>query len=308
MRSSSEIADLQAFAAVGTALSFSRAAERLAVSPSALSQAIRRVEARLQVRLLQRSTRSVSLTDAGAALLGRLTHLFTELDDALASVHEPAGEIAGRVRVNTSRIAAEVYLSPVLPRFLAQHPKVEVELHVDDTIADLVASGCDIGLRLGEKLAPDMVAVPLGGPDASAVVASPAYLAEHGTPDTPQALLQHRCIRFRWPGSGAIYRWEFGGADGGDFALDVPGPLVVSDTRLALQAALDGVGIAYVLYSQAAPLLAQGRLVRLLAAWCPPYPGFHLYRFGRHHLPPQVRAFIDAVVAHAATLPSAHRP
>lgn len=148
-----------------------------------------------------------------------------------------------------------------------------------------------------------MVAVPLAGEDSSAVVASPRYLAQHGVPQSPHELAQHRCIRFRWPGSGAVYRWEF--ADSGRaIEVDVQGPLIVSDTRLALQAALDGVGIAYVLCSQAASLLAAGRLARVLQPFCPRFPGFYLYRFGRAHLQPQVRAFMDAVVAHA----TAHAP
>lgn len=294
----SDYAELQAFVAVAAAMSFSRAAERMGVSPSALSQAVRRLETRLGTRLLNRSTRAVALSDAGAALHARLGRLLGELDAAVVAAQASPSELSGRVRVNTSRVAAEAFISPMLAEFCRRHPAVEVDIHLDDSLSDLIKTGCDVGLRLGERLEGDMIAVPLSPHELSAVVASPAYLAECGTPLTPADLHRHRCIVFRWRGSGALYRWEL--VDSGqDMELAVSGPVIVGDVGLMLQAAVDGIGLAYVLQSQAAPFLRTGQLVQVLQPYCPINPGFYLYRFGRAHLQPQVRAFIDAVAASA---------
>jgi DNA-binding transcriptional LysR family regulator len=295
---SSEFADLQAFVAVAAALNFSRAAEQLGVTPSALSQAIRRVENRLQLRLFNRSTRSVALTDTGRELLQQLTRVFRELDDVVTAAHYPTGSLTGRVSVNTSRIAAQAYVSPVLASFCSAHPNVEVDIRLEESLVDLIASGCDIGIRMGEKLEQDMIATQLGADDRAVVVASPSYSDRHGLPSKLEDLPKHRCIRFRWPGSGTIYRWEFV-AGRREVEIEVAGPVILGDTDLVLRAAADGVGLAYVLRSQARSLLESGKLVQALESYCPTFPAFFLYYFGRQRLQPQVRAFIDAIVKHA---------
>lgn len=290
----SDFAELKAFAAVAEAASFSRAARHLGVSPSALSQTLRGLEERLGVRLLNRTTRSVGPTEAGERLLDRLRPLFAEFDQAVQEVNRFRDTPAGRLRITVPRLAAALFVGPMLGRFHRAHPGVELEVVVDDTITDIVAGRFDAGIRLGETLERDMVAVPLTGVLELAAVASPDYLAEHGVPATPADLARHRCIRFRWPGGGDLYRWEFE-RDGRGFEAAVEGPLVVSDTQLMLQAALGGVGIAYMLDCQVRPDIEAGRLQRVLRDWSPRFPGFYLYHPGRRQMPPALRAFIEAL-------------
>jgi DNA-binding transcriptional LysR family regulator len=290
----SDYAELRAFAAVAEAASFSRAAKRLGVSPSALSQTLRGLEERLGVRLLNRTTRSVTPTEAGERLLDRLRPLFTEFDQAVQEVNRFRDAPAGRLRINVPRFAAAHLVGPVLGRFHRAHPGVELEVVVDDTITDIVAGRFDAGIRLGETLQRDMVAVPLTGSLELAAVATPDYFAEHGVPDSPADLHRHRCLRFRWPGGGDLYRWEFE-QGGQEVVLAVDGPLVVNDAALMLQAALGGVGIAYLLDRQAQADVAAGRLRRVLRDWSPRFPGFYLYHPGRRQMPPALRAFIDVL-------------
>jgi DNA-binding transcriptional LysR family regulator len=290
----SDYAELRAFAAVAEAASFSRAARRLGVSPSALSQTLRGLEERLGVRLLNRTTRSVTPTEAGERLLDRLRPLFAEFDQAVQEVNRFRDAPAGRLRINVPRFAAAHLVGPVLGRFHTAHPGVELEVVVDDTITDIVAGRFDAGIRLGETLERDMVAVPLTGALELAAVATPEYFAEHGVPQTPADLHRHRCLRFRWPGGGDLYRWEFE-KGGQEVALAVDGPLVVNDAALMLQAALGGVGIAYLLDRQAQADIEAGRLRRVLRDWSPRFPGFYLYHPGRRQMPPALRAFIDVL-------------
>ncbi|MGK9166919.1 LysR family transcriptional regulator [Inquilinus limosus] len=290
----SDFAELKAFAAVAEAASFSRAARHLGVSPSALSQTLRGLEERLGVRLLNRTTRSVGPTEAGERLLDRLRPLFAEFDQAVQEVNRFRDTPAGRLRINVPRLAASHFVGPMLGRFHKEHPGVELEVVVDDTITDIVASRFDAGIRLGETLERDMVAVPLTSEMELAAVATPEYLAAHGVPETPADLGRHRCIRFRWPGGGDLYRWEFE-CDGRGFDVAVEGPLVVNDTSLMLQAALGGVGIAYMLDCQVRPDVEAGRLQRVLQDWSPRFPGFHLYHPSRRQMPPALRAFIEAL-------------
>ncbi|MGO1075069.1 LysR family transcriptional regulator [Inquilinus sp. CA228] len=290
----SDYAELRAFAAVAEAASFSRAARRLGVSPSALSQTLRGLEERLGVRLLNRTTRSVTPTEAGERLLDRLRPLFTEFDQAVQEVNRFRDAPAGRLRINVPRFAAAHLVGPVLGRFHRAHPGVELEVVVDDTITDIVAGRFDAGIRLGETLQRDMVAVPLTGALELAAVATPEYFAEHGVPESPADLHRHRCLRFRWPGGGDLYRWEFE-QGGQEVVLAVDGPLVVNDAALMLQAALGGVGIAYLLDRQAQADVEAGRLQRVLRDWSPRFPGFYLYHPGRRQMPPALRAFIEVL-------------
>ncbi|WP_225772767.1 LysR family transcriptional regulator [Inquilinus sp. Marseille-Q2685] len=292
----SDFAELKAFAAVAEAASFSRAARRLGVSPSALSQTLRGLEGRLGVRLLNRTTRSVTPTEAGERLLDRLRPLFAEFDQAVEEVNRFRDAPAGRLRINVPRLAAALFVGPVLGRFHHAHPGVELEVVVDDTITDIVAGRFDAGIRLGETLERDMVAVPLTGALELAAVATPDYFAEHGVPKTPADLHRHRCLRFRWPGGGDLYRWEFE-KGGQEVSLAVDGPLVVNDTALMLQAAFGGAGIAYLLDCQAQADVEAGRLQRVLRDWSPRFPGFYLYHPGRRQMPPALRAFIEVLRA-----------
>ena len=235
---------LRAFLAVAEALSFSRAAETLGVSPSSLSQMVRGLEDRLGTRLLNRTTRSVSLTEEGRRLMGRIAPGVAEMTDAFAAVRRSAGRPAGRVRIHAFRLGAELFLAPILATFSRQFPDVVLDVSLDDQVVDLVAAGFDLGVRLGEVIQRDMAAIRLGPDMRQVAVASPAYLAEFGRPAEPRDLLQHRCIRWRWPGQVAPYKWKF--HDGTQpFEISVDGPLIVDSFMLAERAALDGVGIAF---------------------------------------------------------------
>lgn len=290
----SEFADLKAFCSVARTLNFARAAAALGISASALSQTIRGLEERLGVRLLNRTTRSVTLTDAGTALHERVAPLFEAFETAVSDVGRYRAEAAGPLRINAPRIVANLLLAPLLGEFHRAHPAIELEIAVEDRITDIVAGRFDAGIRLGERLEKDMVAVRLGGELATVVVASPAYAAKHGLPASPQELARHACIRFRWPGDGSLYRWEFS-RDGAEFAVAVDGPLVVNHTNLVVEAAIQGVGLAYLLDIEAARALAHGGVVTCLEGWMPRFPGFHLYHSGRRQCPPALQAFIDFI-------------
>lgn len=285
------LADLQSFAAVARLRSFRKAAAELGVSPSALSHALRGLEARLGVRLLNRTTRSVSPTEAGQRLLARLSPTLRELDDALDEINSFRDSPVGTLRLNVPRAAAEYVLAPLATRFLLDNPGLRLEIVADDNLIDIVAAGFDAGVRFGERLAQDMVAVPLGPPQRFVVVGSPAYLAEHGIPRTPQQLSEHRCIRIRFP-NGSIYRWEFSRGNE-KLEVEVDGPLDVGEMPLMVRAAEDGLGLAYVYEQAAAAALAAGRLVTVLDDWRPPEPGFFLYYPSRRLLPAGLRAFVE---------------
>ena len=288
----SEFTELKAFSAIVEEGSFVRAAARLRVSPPALSQSIRQLEARVGVRLLNRTTRSVSATAAGDALFSRLAVAFGELESAIADVHAARDRPAGSLRINVPRVAATRFIAPILGDFQRSYPDIALTVIVDDRLADIVGGRFDAGIRLGERLEKDMVAVKLSEDLEMAAVAAPAYLENRAIPRHPQELHQHQCIKFEWPGGGNLYRWEFAR---GKRALEiaVEGSLTVNDTELMLNAVLDGVGIAYMLEYQVRPWIEQRRLVRFLEAWSPSFPGFYLYHPSSRHVPPALRAFID---------------
>ena len=291
------LAELQAFAAVAEARSFRQGAARLGVSPSALSHAVRSLEGRLGVRLLHRTTRSVAPTEAGARILATLAPALLDIRHAVDDAVSQASTPQGRLRLSTPRVPARLVLGPLVEGFLRAHPRMVVELVCDDALVDIVAEGFDAGVRFGESLQADMVALPLGAPQRFIVVAAPAYVAEHGAPATPDDLAQHRCIGLRFA-SGRRYAWQLGrGAEA--LQLQVAGPLTVNDDMLALQAAEAGLGLAYVYAAQAAPALAAGRLVPVLADWAPPAEPLYLYYPSRRLQPAGLQAFIDWVRAAA---------
>ena len=284
-------ADLALFLAVARHRSFRQAAVERGVSPSAVSHALRAIEERLGVRLLNRTTRSVALTEAGERLFARVSPAFRDIDDAIEDLNAFRGRPTGTLRINAARQAAKLALMPVVTRFLAAYPEIRVEVVIEAALTDIVAAGFDAGVRFGERIAADMIAVPLGPRQRSAVIASPDYLARHPVPRTPHELRSLPCIRYRFS-SGVLYRWEF--ERGGDeIAVEVDGPLTLSEQDLMVDAAMSGLGLAYVFEGQVEALLAEGRLIRVLADWCPYYPGFFLYYPSRRQLPAALRAFVD---------------
>jgi DNA-binding transcriptional LysR family regulator len=287
------LGDLTAFAAIASHRSFRKAADELALSPSSLSHMMRVLEQNIGVRLLHRTTRSVSPTEAGAHLLGRLQPVLRDLDSALAEVDAFRSRPSGTLRINASEAAARLLLATVVPAFLAQHPEMALDLVTDGRLVDIVAEGFDAGIRLGEAVPQDMIAVRFGGEARFLAVASPAYLAGRQPPQTPDDLKDHACIRFRMP-SGKLYRWEFE-KHGQELTVDVPGALTLDHPELMLEAALAGLGIAYVPLRSAAPYRARGELVVLLDDWSPLIPGLFLYYPGHRLVPPGLRAFIDVL-------------
>lgn len=292
----SEFAELKAFAAVVERASFARAAEHLGVSPSALSQTIRLLEARLGTRLLNRTTRSLAPTVAGAQLYGRIAPLFREMTEAVAEVSAAAGRTSGTLRINTLGMAARQVIAPRLGRFHRAHPEVALDIVVDDALSDIVAGRFDAGIRVGGRLEKDMIAVRLT-PDVKMVaVASPDYLAHRGIPRTPADLHGHACINWRLQADGRAYRWEFE-KKGKRIELVVDGPLVTNHADVGVAAALEGMGIAYAFDHEGVDEhLARGALVRVLADWSIARPGLFLYHPSRRHFPAALRAFIDCML------------
>ncbi len=287
------LADLEAFAAIAARRSFRQAADDLGLSPSTLSHMMRALEGRMGVRLLHRTTRSVSPTEAGQALLDRLRPVLRALDQALDVVGDYGGQPAGTLRINADEAAARVLLRSIVPTFHEQFPLVALDLVTDGRFVDIVEEGFDAGVRLGEAVPKDMVAVRFGGDARFVAVASPAYLERCGTPRRPEDLTTHACIRVRLP-SGKPYRWEFA-RNGREFAINVPGPLTLDHPGLMAEAAAAGLGIAYLAERWAAPLIAYGALVPVLNDWCPMIPGLFLYYPGHRHVPTALRAFIDVL-------------
>ena len=286
---------LDALRRVAEAGSFTHAAAALDVSTSALSQTIRRLESALGAQLLARTTRQVSATEAGEALLAVVRPSLDALYGAMAEVGERATEPRGMLRVTASRVAYQAVLEPALADFLSRYPRIELELAVEDGLSAIVADRFDVGIRFGERVERDMVSVPIGPARRIAVVGSPAYLAAHGAPESPDALREHRSIRYRFPSSGGLYAWEFAepGQGGAIQAVDVAGSLIANDVLAMVDAARRGIGLAHVLEDLVAEDLAAGRLVRVLEAWCPPMYRFHLYFPRTPQMPGKLRAFID---------------
>lgn len=287
------LSDLEAFAAVAHHRSFRKAADELGLSRSTLSHTLIALEKTLGLRLLHRTTRSVSPTDAGARLLERVGPLLRDLDMALDGLAADAGEPAGRLRINANRSAARFLLAHVVPPFLRRHRRVELDLVSEGRLVDIVQQGFDAGVRLAEAVPQDMIAVPVGGAVRFVAVASPGYLAAHSPPVTPDDLCHHACIRQRLP-SGKRYRWEFV-RSGEEMAVDVPGPLTLDDSDLMVEAAGDGLGIAYVPEPVAQQALEAGQLVVVLPDWSPPLPGLMLYYPANRHTPAALAAFIDCL-------------
>ncbi|WP_136621446.1 MULTISPECIES: LysR family transcriptional regulator [Mesorhizobium] len=288
----SDYAELKAFATVVAHGSFALAAEDLRISASTLSQTIRQLEARLGLRLLNRTTRSLSLTEAGARLHARFAPAMAEMEAAVGDAAALRDRPAGILRVHMPSVAAATYLEPVLGRFYETWPEIVLDVTIDDAAIDSVGAGYDVSVRLGEFLEADMVAAPLGGTQRQLAVASPDYIARHGSPSAPADLLQHRCINWRRPGSAGLYTWEFA-RDGQWFSVAVNGPLVVSSRGMAIAAAVQGVGIAFWAEELVRPLIDAGKLVSLLDEWCAMFPGWFLCYQKQRHTPPAVRAFVE---------------
>ncbi|MDF2998649.1 MAG: LysR family transcriptional regulator [Xanthobacteraceae bacterium] len=284
-------ADLSVFLAIARQGSFRRAAAELGVTPSALSHSLRIVEERIGIRLINRTTRSLALTDAGARLFARINPAFLDIGDAIDELNRFRDTPFGTLRLNVSRICARFVLMPIVTRFLAAFPDIQVELVVNDALVDVVAEGFDAGIRFGESIAADMIAVPVGPRLSFAVVGTPDYFESHGKPITPRDLTGRPCIRYRFLG-GTLYDWEFE-RGGEEITVAVDGPLTLSEQDVMVDAALAGVGMAYLFEEQARSHIASGALVRVLEDWCPYYPGFYLYYPSRRQMPSALRAFID---------------
>jgi DNA-binding transcriptional LysR family regulator len=286
-----DLSALSAFLAVAEERSFTRAAKRLGVSPSAMSHAMRGLEEGIGVRLLSRTTRSVAPTNAGEDLLARLRPALTEIQEALEQISRLRNKPAGRVRLLVPRLAASTVLAPKLAQFARDYPDIVLDVTTDDSRMDIVAEGFDAGIHFGEYIEKDMIALRVSPDLRPVIVGSPGYLKSHGKPKLPRDLLRHRCINFRH-GDAGLYRWEF---EKGKKSLSVAvdGPLVVDDLDLVIRAARDGVGLAYMSEENAAPHFATGALVRVLEDWCQPFPGFFLYYPSRRQQPPALSALIN---------------
>ena len=285
------LAELISFATVAAHKSFRKAADELRVSPSTLSHTIRALETRLSVRLLHRTTRSVAMTEAGQALLSRVQPLVKELDAALGDVETFRSKPSGTLRINSNVIGVRVLLQLAVPTFLARCPEMQLDLVTEGRLIDIVAEGFDAGIRLAESVPQDMVAVPFGGTSRFVAVAAPAYLKKHGVPRAPLDLLQHSCIRYRMRG-GRIYHWEFE-RRGNAVSVDVRGRLTLDEERLMIDAAIQGVGIAFVSERGAADVIGSRKLSIVLDEWCPRFPGLCLYYPGHRQVPAGLRAFAD---------------
>jgi DNA-binding transcriptional LysR family regulator len=286
--------DLTGFLAVANERSFTKAAARLGVSQSALSHTIRDLEERLGVRLLTRTTRSVAPTQAGERLLHTLGPRFAEIDAEIAALSALRDKPAGAVRITATDYAANTLLWPKLAKFLPKYPDITVEISVDSALTDIVVQRFDAGVRSGEQVAKDMIAVRIGPDISMAVVGAPAYFRKQPEPKRPQDLIGHRCINLRLPTLGGLYAWEFEkGAR--ELKVRVEGQLVFNSTSLLLNAALAGFGLAYVPEDLAQPHLAKGRLKRVLEDWCPPFSGYHLYYPSRRQPTPAFSLLVDAL-------------
>jgi DNA-binding transcriptional LysR family regulator len=286
--------DLRAFVTVAREQSFTRAAAQLGLSRSALSHAMLSLEARLGVRLLTRTTRSVSTTEAGARLLNTLTPMFSELDAELASLRSLRDKPAGTVRITANDHAIVTVLWPKLRALLREYPDIQVELSVDYALTNIVAQNFDAGVRAGDIVDKDMIAVRIGPDLRMAVVGAPAYLAAKSAPTIPSDLTGHQCINLRLPTHGGLYAWDFE-KDGRPLSVRVQGQTVFNNTFLMLQAALDGQGLAYVPLDLAEPHFATGRLLPVLQDWWPRIPGFHLYYANRRQVAPAFALVVEAL-------------
>ena len=288
------IADLTAFLAVAGEQSFTRAAAQLGVSQSALSQTIRGLETRLGLRLLSRTTRSVTLTDAGERLFRTVSPRFEEINAELTALGELRDKPAGTIRLTATEHAARAVIWPALERLLPDYPDIKVEIGIGYGLSDIVAERFDAGVRPGGLVEKDMIAVPVGPDMRMAVVGAPAYFATRAQPRTPQDLTSHSCINLRLPTHGGFYAWEFEKGER-ELKVRVEGQLAFNTASLILDAALAGFGLAYLTEGQVEPYLASGQLVRVLANWCAPFSGYHLYYPSRRQPTPAFALLVEAL-------------
>lgn len=290
----SKVNDLQAFVAVAREQSFSKAAARLDLTPSALSHTIRTLEERLGIRLLARTTRNVSPTEAGERLLRSLAPLFEQIAAEVEALGELRDKPAGTIRLTCTDDQIELCLRPKFSAFLSQYPDITLELFVDYGFRNIVEERFDAGIRMGESVSKDMIAVRVGPDWRLAVVGSPAYFETRSRPETPHELTGHACINIRHRPSGAIYAWEFE-KDGKAFTVRGEGQLVFNSIMHVLNGALDGLGLGYIPEQLVAPYIADGRLVEVLPEWCPSFQGYHLYYPNRRQTSPAFLAFVEAL-------------
>ncbi len=287
----SHLSQLAVFAVVARHGSFRAAARELAIAPSAVSQAVAMLEADLGISLLLRTTRSVSLTEAGQHLLGELAPALAGIQSALLAVQDMRNKASGTLRISTPRSAAHILLAPKFKSFGEAYPDIVLDIHIEDQFVDIVSAGFDAGIRLGESLEQDMIAVPLGSALRSPVVGSPDYLGRYGIPQHPRDLITHRCILKRFS-SGALHSWEFE-KQGCRLDVALNGPLILDDNHLLLQAALDGAGLVSLLEPYVADDIRDGRLMEVLQDWSQPFAGMYIYYPNRRNMRPALRAFID---------------
>ena len=291
-----DLANLTAFVAVADHLSFRAAASRLGVTPSALSHTMRQLEERLGLRLLNRTTRSVSLTDAGHRLLERIRPAIEQVASALEDLNEERDRPVGRLRIYAIHTAAAAVIAPIWHRFLTTYPEIHLEVQLGDAPIDIVAKGFDAGIGPRDRAAADMIIVRVMGPMKLAVVGAPSYFARHQKPRTPDDLSRHSCVEYRRALDGAVYEWAFE-RSGKSRKISVSGRVMVNDPDLAVRAAVDGLGIAYTIVAQAEPFLRSGQLVRVLEEWSPSFGGFFLYYPSHRQVPAALRALIDMIRA-----------
>ena len=289
------VASLTWFAHVARHRSFTKAATEMEVTRAALSQHLKGLEQRLQVRLLHRTTRDMSLTEEGRRLLDVLQPALAAIERAVSELGEAQAEPSGLIRMNSSRVAARLLVEPHMGEFLARYPKLRLELVMDDGFSNIVAEGLDAGIRLGESLDEHMVAVPVTPQLSMAIAGAPAYFERHGVPGAPADLMRHNCLAYRFTSSGTIDRWSFTApdAEGRTVVFEPQGNAVFNDDDSMLRAALQGVGLVQHLDLCVRQHLADGTLVRVLAPWCPPFPGFYLYVPSRAQMPAKTRALMD---------------
>jgi DNA-binding transcriptional LysR family regulator len=288
------LGDLTAFLAVAQERSFTRAASKLGTSQSALSHIVRRLEAGLGVRLLTRNTRSVVPTEAGERLMAIVEPALGEIEEGLSQLSELRDKPAGTVRITAIDHAAEQVLWPILSKLMRDYPDINIEISVDTALVDIVAERFDAGVRFGDSIAKDMIAVRIGPDIRFVMVASPAYFEKHGRPRTPNDLAHHQCINMRLPTLGGIYAWELE-KDGRETRVRVDGRLVFNSVPMVIQAAVDGFGIAYCQLDRVADLIAEGKLEWILDDWCPPFPGYHLYYPSRRQQSPAFALIVQAL-------------
>lgn len=289
-----EFGDLAAFVAVAEARSFTRAAARLGTSQSALSHTVRRLEERLGIRLLTRTTRNIGLTEAGAKLLATLKPAFDDIRHSVDSLGELREKPAGTIRITSSQSAADLILMPVVRRLLADYPELHIEISVDQKLTDIAGEGFDAGVRLGEQVEKDMIAVRISPDLEMMVVGSPGYFETHGKPQTPHDLTAHNCINLRLPTKGGLYSWEFE-KDGRPLNVRVEGQFTCNDVPMIVDAAIDGLGLVCLPHDTVRDALARGRLMRVLADWCPPFPGYYLYYPSRRQNSAAFKLLVEAL-------------